>query len=759
MTIDWWTLGIQTVNVVILVWLLGRFFWRPVAAMIEQRRATAQRLLAEAEGKRSEATAALAEIERTRAGFAQEREAILAEAHEAAERARAARLEVVAKEAASLEAAAKAAIEKEKAEVDKAWAERASRLAVEIAARLVARLDGLAVRAAFLDLLLAEIRALPDPVRQAVAANGVTLEAISATPLEPADQAALPGADRRGVRSPSADHLQGGSCPHRRPGAARPPPRRDATVGVPTSHKSSRTSRMTSDPDSRADAWLEHARAKLGAAALVPQAEQIGRVEEVGDGIALVSGLPTVRLDELLRFDKGQFGFAQVLERDRVGCVLLDDVDTIEAGDTVRGTGDVVRVPVGPALLGRVVDSLGRPLDGRGPVATDTLEPIERPAPAIIDRDLVTQPVQTGLVVVDTLFALGRGQRELIVGDRAIGKTTIAIDTIINQKTSDIVCVYVAVGQKSSSVRRAIDAIHASGALERCIIVVAGSASSPGLQWIAPFAGFTMAEYFRDRGQHALVVVDDLTKHAASHREIALLTRQSPGREAYPGDVFYVHARLLERAAKLSKEKGGGSLTALPIAETDAGNLSAYIPTNLISITDGQIVLDAKLFHEGQKPAVDVGTSVSRVGGKTQALALREAAETVRLDYAQFLELEIFTRFGGMPDTRVRNQLTRGARIRAILNQPQHAPLRLADEVALVLAVQSGLLDPLPLPAVAEFRSGLRDALDRGAPDAVRLIQESGTLDDARKQALRETLRQYLQSVTPTTPPKAAGQP
>ena len=516
---------------------------------------------------------------------------------------------------------------------------------------------------------------------------------------------------------------------------------------------------MTSGPDSRADAWLEHARAKLGAAALMPQAEQIGRVEEVGDGIALVSGLPTVRLDELLRFDKGQFGFAQVLERDRVGCVLLDDVDTIEAGDTVRGTGDVVRVPVGPALLGRVVDSLGRPLDGRGPVATDTLEPIERPAPAIVDRDLVTQPVQTGLVVVDTLFALGRGQRELIVGDRAVGKTTIAIDTIINQKTSDIVCVYVAVGQKSSSVRRAIDAIHAGGALERCIIVVAGSASSPGLQWIAPFAGFTMAEYFRDRGQHALVVVDDLTKHAASHREIALLTRQSPGREAYPGDVFYVHARLLERAAKLSKEKGSGSLTALPIAETDAGNLSAYIPTNLISITDGQIVLDAKLFHEGQKPAVDVGTSVSRVGGKTQALALREAAETVRLDYAQFIELEIFTRFGGMPETRVRNQLTRGARIRAILNQPQHAPLRLADEVALVLAVQSGLLDPLPLPAVAEFRSGLRDALDRGAPDAVRLIQESGTLDDALKQALHETLRQHLQSVTPTTPPKADGQP
>ena len=514
---------------------------------------------------------------------------------------------------------------------------------------------------------------------------------------------------------------------------------------------------MTTDPDSgapdraspvnRPDLWLEQARARLDAAKLGPRAEQIGRVEEVGDGIALVSGLPDARLDELVRFDKGQFGFAQVLEAERVGCVLLDDADAIEAGDTVRGTGDVVRVPVGPALLGRIVDPLGRPLDGKGPIAADMREPIERPAPEIIDRDLVTQPVQTGLVVVDTLFALGRGQRELIIGDRAIGKTTVAIDTIINQKSSDIICVYVAVGQKTSSVRRAIEAMQTQGAPERCIVVVAGSASSPGLQWIAPFAGFTMAEYFRDRGQHALIVIDDLTKHAATHREIALLTRQSPGREAYPGDVFYVHARMLERAAKLSKEKGGGSLTALPIAETDAGNLSAYIPTNLISITDGQIVLDSKLFYEGQKPAVDVGVSVSRVGGKTQARALRDAAESVRLDYAQFLELEMFTRFGGMPDTHVRQQLARGARIRAILDQPQHAPLRLADEVALVLAVQSGLLDRLAPPAIVNIRRGLHDALDRGAPEAVRQIQETGTLDEAHKQALRQALEHYVGTV------------
>ena len=507
--------------------------------------------------------------------------------------------------------------------------------------------------------------------------------------------------------------------------------------------------------DAASKAWLKKARASLDSATLAAHAEEVGRVEEVGDGVALISGLRHVRLDELLRFEKGQFGFAQMLDSDRVGCVLLDDVDGVEAGDTVRGTGDVVRVPTGNGLLGRVVDPLGRPLDGKGPIGNDASQPIERPAPAIIDRDLVTEPIQTGLVAIDALFALGRGQRELIIGDRAIGKTTIAIDTIINQKASDIVSVYVAIGQKSSSVRRAIDAIQADGAPERCIIVVASASSSPGLQWIAPFAGMTMAEHFRDTGGHALIVLDDLTKHAATHREIALLTRQSPGREAYPGDVFYVHARLLERASKLSKDKGGGSLTALPIAETDAGNLSAYIPTNLISITDGQIVLDTKLFYQGQKPAVDVGTSVSRVGGKTQAHALRDAAQTLRLDYAQFLELEAFTRFGGMPDTRVRQQLTRGARIRAILDQTQHAPLRLADEVALVMAVQAGLLDALPLTMIPGFRKGLGDVIDRDAADAVRMIQDKGELDDAGRTALRAALDNYAQSVAPADAAKA----
>lgn len=494
--------------------------------------------------------------------------------------------------------------------------------------------------------------------------------------------------------------------------------------------------------------WASKAKVALSETTLGARAEHRGRVEKISDGVAMISGLRDVRLDEVLRFEGGQVGFARVLDPDMVGCVLLDQATDIEAGDAVFGTGQVINVPVGEALLGRIVDPLGRPLDNKGAIEAQAEWPIERPAPSIIERDLVTEPVQTGVVVVDTFFALGRGQRELIVGDHSTGKTTLAIDTLIAQADSDIVCIYVAIGQKTSSVRRAIDALQAQGAFERCIVLVAGAASAPGLQWVAPYAGMTMAEYFRDKGQHALIVIDDLSKHAATHREIALLTRQSPGREAYPGDVFYIHARLLERASKLSKEKGGGSLTALPIAETDSGNLSAYIPTNLISITDGQIVLDADLFHQGQKPAVDVGLSVSRVGGKTQSPLLRDAAGTLRLDYAQFLELEVFTRFGGMPDGRVRQQLTRGARIREILRQPQHLPFRLADEIALLLAVKSGTLDELSLEMVAEFCAGLAAALDKDATDAIGSITDNGKMDDGAQKAIETATKSLAASLS-----------
>ncbi len=502
------------------------------------------------------------------------------------------------------------------------------------------------------------------------------------------------------------------------------------------------------------ESWLSDARRRVKATPLGPIAEQVGRVERIADGIAQISGLPEVRLGELVRFEGGQVGFAATLDRDVLGCVFLDDPGAVEAGDIVHGTGEVARVPVGRKLLGRVVDPLGRPLDGGDAIVAEAYEPVERPAPAIIDRDFVSQPVQTGLLVIDAMFALGRGQRELIIGDRAIGKTAIAVDCIINQKQSDIICVYIAIGQKSSSVARVINAIRSQGAPERCIFVVASASAAPGLQWIAPFAGFTMAEYFRDRGQHALVAIDDMTKHAATHREIALLTRQPPGREAYPGDVFYVHARLLERAAKLSPARGGGSLTALPIAELDAGNLSAYIPTNLISITDGQIVLDARLFYGGHKPPVDVGTSVSRVGGKTQAPALRQAAETLRLDYAQFLELEMFTRFGGVTDAQVKDKIARGRRIRAVLTQPQYAPLRLADEVALALGLQDGVFDRLPLKLFGKLRAELSPWLDATAGALVGEIERGGSLDEGKGAELKVTLAALVARLTP--PPAAS---
>jgi F-type H+-transporting ATPase subunit alpha len=393
-------------------------------------------------------------------------------------------------------------------------------------------------------------------------------------------------------------------------------------------------------------------------------------------------------------------------------------------------------VPVGEELLGRVIDPMGRPLDERGAITAARFEPVERPAPEIIDRAPVIEPLQTGILSIDAMFALGRGQRELIIGDRATGKTTLAVDTIINQRRSDVLCVYVAVGAKTSEVAQILAAVRTHGAFERCLFVVAEASSVPGLQWIAPAAAFTMAEFFRDRGQHALVVIDDLTKHAATHRELSLLLRQSPGREAYPGDIFYLHARLLERAAKLNEARGGGSLTALPIAETQAGNLSAYIPTNLISITDGQIYLDTKLFNEGRKPAIDVGLSVSRVGGKTQAPALRQAVESLRLEYTQFLELELFTRFGAMVDERTRRTIARGRRIRTVLGQPQLAPLRLGVEVALLLAVTEGVLDTVPEERAITFKTQLPDWLEQRARTVMERVEVDGTLPTEHREAL-----------------------
>jgi F-type H+-transporting ATPase subunit alpha len=497
--------------------------------------------------------------------------------------------------------------------------------------------------------------------------------------------------------------------------------------------------------------WIEAARKRLGAAEISPRLERIGRVEEIGDGVARISGLPHTRLDELLRFADGTLGLAMTIDEERVGCVLLSAGEGISAGSKVYGTGSIARVPVGEALLGRVISPVGEVLDDGPPIASERLDPIERPAPGIVERDLVTEPLLTGLTVIDAMIPLGRGQRQLLIGDRKTGKTTIAIDTIINQRASDVVCVYAAIGQKASTVARVINAVRQHGAADRCIFVVSAADAAPGAQWVTPYAACTIAEYFRDRGRHALLILDDLTKHAIVYRQLSLLLRKPPGREAYPGDVFYLHARLLERAAKLSEEKGGGSLTALPIAETQAGNLTAYIPTNLISITDGQVYLEPKLFYEGLKPAVNVGVSVSRVGGATQAKAIKSLADSLKLDYAQFLELEVFTRFGAMVDERTAKKIEHGRRLRAVLGQVEYSPLPLSLQVALLLAVAEGKLDDVPLPQVPAFRGAVATRLPKERPRAASEIDSTGQLSDESRAALLELIDACVADLAPGT--------
>lgn len=493
--------------------------------------------------------------------------------------------------------------------------------------------------------------------------------------------------------------------------------------------------------------WSAQSRERVGGMPLKPQLTRIGRVVQAGDGVVTIEGLPDTRLDELLEIEGGAVAQAVDLAEGSIGCVLLGDSAKVAAGSLVKGTGDVMRVPVGQALLGRVVDALGRPLDGGELITGEAHEPVERSAPAIVDRALVERPLSTGVLVIDATLPLGRGQRELIIGDRATGKTAIAVDTIIRQRTSDVICVYAAIGQKASSVARVIDAVRRYGAPERCIFVVGEADAAPGLQWVTPYAACRMAEHFMEVGRDVLLVLDDLTKHAAVYREISLLLRRPPGREAYPGDIFYIHSRLLERAAKLAPERGGGSLTALPIAETQAGNLSAYIPTNLISITDGQIYLEPRLFQENQKPAVDVGRSVSRVGGKAQAAAVKALAESLRLEYAQFLELEVFTRFGTLVDERTRRIIEHGRRIRAVFTQPQFSPLVVGEEVALLLALAERLLDDIPLERIGIFRDRLHDWLAAQQPEILELGDRSPVLSQDARARLTRVLAALAQSV------------
>ena len=475
---------------------------------------------------------------------------------------------------------------------------------------------------------------------------------------------------------------------------------------------------------------------------------EVGEVLEVGDGVARVSGLENVMSSELVELPNGVFGMALNLEEDNVGLVLFGESRLVKEGDLAKRTGRVVEVPVGDAMLGRVVNPLGQPIDGKGPINTDHSLPIERKALGVMARSPVNEPLQTGIKAVDSMIPIGRGQRELIIGDRQTGKTAVAIDAIINQKythntDNPVYCIYVAIGQKASTVAALVKELESNGAMEYSTVVAANASDPAPMQYIAPYAGAAMGEFFRDNGKHGLIVYDDLSKQAVAYRQMSLVLRRPPGREAFPGDVFYLHSRLLERASKLSEELGGGSLTALPIIETQEGDVSAYIPTNVISITDGQIYLETNLFNSGIRPAIDVGLSVSRVGGNAQIKAMKSVAGTLRLDLAQYRELEAFAKFGSDLDKATLSQLTRGERMVEILKQNQYVPMDVEKQIAIIFAASKGQLDDLDIEEISDFETGLFEYLDANASDSLASIVNKGTISEATEEKLEKAISDF----------------
>jgi F-type H+-transporting ATPase subunit alpha len=494
----------------------------------------------------------------------------------------------------------------------------------------------------------------------------------------------------------------------------------------------------------KADEISKIIREQIGSFAVAVDVAEVGTVVSLGDGIARVHGCQRAMAGEMLEFPKGVFGIALNLEEDSVGTVLLGDYTQIREGDPVKRTGRIISVPVGEEMLGRVVNALGQPIDGKGPILTKQVFPIERIAPGVVDRQPVREPMQTGLKSIDGMVPIGRGQRELIIGDRQTGKTAVAIDTILNQKDTGVICIYNAIGQKQSTVAQVVRTLEEADAM-RYTIVVAATASDPApMLYISPYSATAMGEYFRDSGRHALLIYDDLSKHAQSYREISLLLRRPPGREAYPGDVFYLHSRLLERAAKLNDKLGGGSLTSLPIIETQAGDLSAYIPTNVISITDGQIFLEADLFNQGVRPAINVGNSVSRVGGSAQIKAMRQVAGTLRLDLAQYRSIAAFAQFGSSDlDKATQQQLNRGARLVEVLKQKQYAPLAVEQQVTILFAGVNGFLDEIAVADIGAAQDELVKFMSTRYNGVLSAIKEKKTLDDALKAELTAALKEF----------------
>src|SRR5205809_7818280 len=495
--------------------------------------------------------------------------------------------------------------------------------------------------------------------------------------------------------------------------------------------------------DIKAEEISKIIREQIGSYAVDIDVAEVGSITSAGDGIARVHGVDKAMAGEMLEFPHGVFGIALNLEEDSVGAVLLGEFNEIKEGDLVKRTGRIISVPVGEEMLGRVVSALGQPLDGKGPIITKQFAPIERLAPGVVDRQPVREPLQTGLKAIDSMVPIGRGQRELIIGDRQTGKTAIAVDAIINQKDNDVVCIYCAVGQKQSTIAQVVRTLEEADAMRYSIVVAAAAADPAPLLYISPYSACAMGEFFRDSGRHALCVYDDLSKHAQAYRQISLLLRRPPGREAYPGDVFYLHSRLLERAAKLKRELGGGSLTALPIIETQAGDVSGYIPTNVISITDGQIYLEADLFFQGVRPAINVGSSVSRVGGSSQIRAMRQVAGTLRLDLAQYRNLAAFAQFGSDLDKSTQQQLNRGARLVEILKQPQYAPLPAERQVAIIYAGTNGYLDNIAVSDVRAFETELYRYIESRYPQLFGGIAERKQLDDELKSTLDRAAKEF----------------
>jgi len=496
--------------------------------------------------------------------------------------------------------------------------------------------------------------------------------------------------------------------------------------------------------DIKADEISKIIREQIGSYAVDVDVAEVGSIISLGDGIARVHGVDNAMAGEMLEFPHGVFGIALNLEEESVGAVLLGDYQQIKEGDVVKRTGRIISVPVGDEMLGRVVNALGQPIDGKGPISTKQFSPIERLAPGVVDRQPVKEPLQTGLKAIDAMVPIGRGQRELIIGDRQTGKTAVAIDAILNQKETGVICIYNAIGQKQSTIAQVVKTLEDADAMRYSIVVAAGASDPAPLLYISPYSACAMGEYFRDSGRHALCIYDDLSKHAQAYREISLLLRRPPGREAYPGDVFYLHSRLLERAAKLKSDLGGGSLTALPVIETQAGDLSAYIPTNVISITDGQIFLESDLFNQGVRPAINVGNSVSRVGGSAQIKAMRQVAGTLRLDLAQYRELAAFAQFGSDLDKATQAQLTRGARLVEILKQPQYQPLPVERQVTLVYAGTNGYLDSIALPDLRAFETELYKFIEARQPQIFKDIVAKKTLDDQTKGALDAAMKAFV---------------